>query len=237
MNTDSQHTYRKHIYWLTRAEELRVREELEGRDIEMGTAERIVCAPLNEGCRISSVSPEVWDFTCARQGSWYRASDKNGLYLIISSFELNGYDARKAATITRSSFDPPVRAKPEEKTAMVHDPELESLIPPRWRAVSDVEKRVYLRWARRLGSRVENFDSLYLTHTANHANFMKPRFYIKAAKAIIPYSIDQSANLCSCCLELFQVIGSRFRKKLIAPCPGATIFARLKPDHYLLAES
>jgi hypothetical protein len=53
---------------------------------------------------------------------------------------------------------------------------------------------------------------------------------------IIPYSIDRSAHLCSCCVELFQVLGAEFQRKLVAPCPGATIFARLKPDRYLLVE-
>jgi hypothetical protein len=37
-------------------------------------------------------------------------------------------------------------------------------------------------------------------------------------------------------VELFQVLGGDYRKKMVAPCPGATIFARLKPDRYLLVE-
>ncbi|MFH1351080.1 MAG: hypothetical protein ABII26_09075 [Pseudomonadota bacterium] len=99
-----------------------------------------------------------------------------------------------------------------------------------------MEKTLYLRWARRLGSDVEDYDALYLSHTANHANFIKPRFFIREDRDIIPYSIDRSAYLCSCCLELFQIIGERYPKKLVAPCPGATLFARLEPDRYLLVE-
>ena len=109
-------------------------------------------------------------------------------------------------------------------------------MPAEWRHIEDVEKRIYLRWARRLGSKVEDYDYLYLSHTANHANFIHPRFFIRDGEGIIPYSIDRSAHLCSCCLELFQVLGGQYKKKMVAPCPGAAIFARLKPDRYLLVE-
>ena len=124
----------------------------------------------------------------------------------------------------------------EEKKEMINDLETMNVIPPKWLIVEDIEKRIYLRWARRLGSDVEDYDFLYHTHTANHANFIKPRFFINKGADIIPYSIDLSAQLCSCCLELFQVLGGEYQKKLVAPCPGATIFARLKPDRYLLVE-
>ena len=109
-------------------------------------------------------------------------------------------------------------------------------MPARWRQVDEIEKRIYLRWAKRLGSSVQDYDQLYRTHTANHANFITPKFFIETSDGIIPYSIDKSAHLCSCCVELFQVLGGKFKKKLVAPCPGATIFARLKPDRYLLVE-
>ena len=236
MNSNINLVYKKHVYWLTEAEEVQLREELASQRIKIRSAKGIVCAPLDEINKISSVAPHVWDDTCARQGSWYRASDKNGLYLVISSFELNGYEDKKAATLTRSEFDPPRLASTEEKHDLIHDPEFVNQIPPEWRTVDEMEKRIYLRWARRLGSDVEDYDSLYLSHTANHANFIKPRLFIEENHSIIPYSIDRSAHLCSCCLELFQVQGSQYTKKLVAPCPGAVIFARLKPDQYLLVE-
>jgi hypothetical protein len=124
----------------------------------------------------------------------------------------------------------------EDKKALAGDPDFDQRVPPRWRKISDVEKRVFLRWAARLGSEKEDFDLLYLSHTANHANFIKPRFFIREGEMNIPYSIDRSAHLCSSCLELFQVLGAQHKKKLVAPCPGATIFARLEPDEYLLVE-
>jgi hypothetical protein len=228
--------YIKHIYWLTKDEEERLREELAGRNIKLKSAKGIVCTPLDEINKITSVAPDVWDDTCKRQGSWYRTSEKNGLYLIISSFELVDYEEQKAATITESDFVPPSLANLEDKNALVQDSSLKKRVPDDWLHPADLEKRIYLRWAKRLGSDVKDYDFLYLSHTANHANFIKPQFFIQDSEEIVPYSIDKSAHLCSCCIELFGVLGGEYKKKLVSPCPGATIFARLEPDRYLLVE-
>ena len=236
MNTEPESVYTKHVYWLVREEDARLREDMRARGIEMKPPRGIVCRPLNGTCEISSVAPEVWNETCARQGSWYRASDKNGLYLVVSSFELESHPGKKAATITQSGFEPPKQANRDEKEGMAHNPEFVDQIPSEWGRVDEAEKTIYLRWAKRLGSKANDYEFLYLSHTANHANFLKPRFSVKKDGIIIPYSIDRSAHLCSCCLELFQVLGTAFPKKLVAPCPGATIFARLAPDRYLLVE-
>ena len=228
--------YIKHVYWLTKDEEARLQDDLELGGVRMGSAKGVVCTPLDAFNKISSVAPEVWRDTCARQGSWYRASDKNGLYLVISSSELEGYEEKRAATITKSSFMAPRLARSEEKKKLIHNPDFMKQVPAEWRTVREIEKRIYLRWAKKLGSDVEDYDFLYLSHTANHANFITPHFFIQENQNIIPYSIDRSAHLCSCCLELFQVLGAQYRKKLVAPCPGATIFASLKPNGYLLVE-
>jgi len=228
--------YIKHVYWITGEEERKLRDELMAQGRKLKSAKGIVCTPLDPVNKIASVAPEVWDDTCSRQGSWYRHSKKNGLYLVISSFELEDYRDKREAVITVSDFVPPRLATDEDKKALVQDPCLREGMPAEWRHVENIEKRIYLRWARRLGSKVENYDFLYLSHTANHANFIHPRLFVEDGKDIIPYSIDRSAHLCSCCLELFQVLGARYQKKMVAPCPGATIFARLKPDRYLQVE-
>ncbi len=225
--------YKKYVYWLTRDEDLALKKGMKERGVKVREAKGIVCTPLDVINKISSVSPEVWADTCYRQGGWYRKSDKNGLYLIVSSFELDGYESQLSAIITESDFVPPRLASEEEKRALIGKKEFQAMIPPEWLTVEDVEKRIYLRWARRLGSDVKDYEFLYLTHTANHANFVAPEFYVMGQEGVIPYSIDHSAHLCSCCVELFQILGTGFKEKLVAPCPGATIFARLQPDRYL----
>jgi hypothetical protein len=228
--------YIKHIYWLSEEGEVSLREELRAAGLRLKSAKGVACTPLDEMNKISSVSPEVWTRTCARQGSWYRASPKSGLHLIISSFELDRAKYTKEATITKSDFRPPRYADEKEKMEMIRDTDFARKIPAEWQTISEAEKGTYLRLAKKLGSSVEYFDFLYLSHTANHANFIAPRFFVTQQEGLIPYSIDRSAHLCSCCLELFQILGQEYPRKLVAPCPGATIFARLNPDEYLLVE-
>lgn len=229
--------YRKYVYWLTGEWSEALKARLAAGNVKIKTAKGIVCTPLDIINKISIVPPGVWNESCGRQGSWYRTSDKNGLYLVVSSFELDGpYREFRAAVITESDFSPPRWATPEEKAALVEDPALLQRMPVEWTHVAEVEKRIYLRWARRLGSSVEDYETLYRSHTANHANFIHPHFFVEQDGRQIPYSIDRSAHLCSCCVELFQVLGAGFEKKLVVPCPGATIYARLKPDRYLLVE-
>lgn len=227
--------YIKHIYWLTKEKEKDLRLDLMKRNIELETGKDIVCPGLSEFDDMVVVSPETWSGICHRQGSWYRKSEKKSQYLIISAFELQGFEQYKEAVITRSDFRLPGPATREDKEDMVGDTAFRSLVPKEWDTVSDTEKKIWMRWAKRSGSELD-WDEIFLTHTANHANFIKPRFFIERDGETIPYSIDRSAHLCSCCLELFQVIGNKWRKKLVAPCAGAVIFARLPKDRYFLVE-
>ncbi|MCF8061086.1 MAG: hypothetical protein K9M82_01095 [Deltaproteobacteria bacterium] len=228
--------YEKWIYWMTREREARLREELAARGVRLKSAKGVVCTPLDEINRVSSVAPEVWADTCGRQGSWYRSSDRNGLFLIVSSFPLEGYEEASTGRITRADFSPPAYAGRAEMEAMTADPAFLKCVPPEWPRAEEIERRIQMRWARRLGAEVDDYEDLYLVHTANHANFLKPRFFIREGDGVVPYSIQRSALLCSCCLELFQVLGAGYARKLVAPCPGASIFARLEPDAYLLTE-
>lgn len=228
--------YRKHIYWVTPEEADGLRRDLIEQGVRISTAKGVVCTPLDVINKISIVPPGVWNENCSRQGSWYRASERNGLSLVVSSFELDTTRYRKEGVITRSDFVPSSPPTPQEKEELIRDPEFASRVPSEWGLVDDREKRIYLRWAARLGSDVREYALLFLTHTANHANFLNPRFFIEHNGSRVPYSIDISAHLCSCCLELFGVLGRQHTRKLVRPCPGAVIFARLQSNQYLLVE-
>lgn len=228
--------YIKFVYWLT-GEDARVfKEEMERTGASVKAVRGVVCSPLDPLNRISLVEPSVWNATCRRQGSWYRSSDKDGLYLAVSSSPLEGWKDRMEFTIQESDFVRPSLATNEEKQALLNNPNILGRIPEEWKQAAEVEKRTYLRWAKMFGSDVADFDSLHVSHTANHANFIEPRFFVHDEDGVIPYSIDRTAHLCSCCLELFGILGSAFKKRLVAPCPGAVTYARLKQDQYLLVE-
>jgi hypothetical protein len=155
---------------------------------------------------------------------------------VVSSFDLQGYRKKKSSIITRSDFSPHRRATISEKDELIHDQEFMKIMPSEWMEATDEEKRIFMKWARKAGSGKDDFQTLFISHSANHSNFINPLLYINDGEDIIPYSIDRSSRLCSCCLEMFQIIGESHKKKLVAPCPGAVIFARLEPNSYLLIE-
>lgn len=228
--------YKKYIYWLKEKQLPQLQAILRMQNIKLKFAKRIVCTPMDRISKIAVVAPKIWNEACRRQGSWYRTSERKGLYLIISQFELADFGPERAAVITESDFVLPQPASAKKKEILLKTPILEKRVPAEWHQVNEKDKKIYLRWARRMGSTVEDYDQLYKMHTANHANFITPKCFIEDGDGIIPYSIDGTAHVCSCCVELFQVLGSRFKRKLVIPCPGAAIFARLKPDRYLLVE-
>ena len=144
--------YKKHIYWLSEIREARLREELSEQNIKLKKAKGIVCTPLDRINKIASVSPMVWNETCSRQGSWYRNSDRKGRFLIISSFDLKNYEKYRSAIITETDFEPPRLASEKDTDALIQDEKFRKRMPEEWGKVQEMEKRIYLRWARRLGS-------------------------------------------------------------------------------------
>jgi hypothetical protein len=230
--------YRRYVYWLTAEQERRLRKRFSKGGTPLRSSKGVVCTALNPVNTLSSVSPSLWqEGICSRQGSWYRKSDRSGLFLVVSRLELKDAAEGPSAILTESDFTPPRRAEPDQKAALLRSLDAKAQIPPEWFRVNEAEKRSYMRWAKRNGSTETDFEALFLTHTANHANFIEPLFFIREQNEIVPYSIDSTAHLCSCCLELFQVIGRSFRVKFVAPCAGAAVFAGLPPDRYLRVET
>src|SRR5512136_1870412 len=128
-------SYLKHIYWLSKEEVSRFEAQLAACGIKMKFAKGVVCTPLDEMNKLSCVAPEVWDETCARQGSWYRASEKSGLFLVISSFDVEELKDEKAGTIRRVDFHPAKVATLEEKKTLASDPDFDRRVPARWRKI------------------------------------------------------------------------------------------------------
>jgi len=153
------------------------------QNIKLKSGKAVVCAGLDEISKIMSVPPDVWDSTCRRQGSWYRNSEKNGKYLIISSFELEGYERFKEAVITQSNFILPRPITREEKKIMVDDEQFKSLVPREWYSITDLEQRIWIRWARKLGSEEGWGFLFFLTHTACHANFYQTTIFLSSQMA------------------------------------------------------
>ena len=115
-----------------------MRDELAYLKIKVRAAKGSVCTPLDVMNKIASVAPDVWNDTCGMEGSWYRTSEKNGLYLVVSSFELEGYEDRKSAVLTESDFVPPKLASLKNKGALSEDPRLRERLPSEWKQVGEI---------------------------------------------------------------------------------------------------
>ncbi len=56
--------------------------------------------------------------------------------------------------------------------------------------------------------------------------------FIDSEEGPVPYSIGTTKQVCSACLEFFNIIGANFRKKLVVPCPGAVLYAGMSVNTY-----
>jgi hypothetical protein len=95
-------------------------------------------------------------------------------------------------------------------------------------------KRIfYQRWfERNRANEPFDFEKILMSHSANHANFIDPKFFITMNGEKVPYSIADSIHVCSSCLEFFNILGSQWSLKYVVPCIGAVQFAYLPKDQY-----
>ncbi len=185
---------------------------------------------------IAFVKPETWSkyALCKRQFSWYRHSKKSGLYLIVSGKELDRFHITPEVIITNNPnkrFKPPVLPDREEQKRLINRESYINARPDEWEQIED-KKEDNEKWLRVMGIRGVSYEELFITHSANHANFIEPEYYIVENGEKVPYSLGKTTQICSACLEFYNIIGLPYRKKLVVPCPGAVIFAGMAPNHY-----
>jgi hypothetical protein len=158
--------------------------------------------------------------------------------LIVSSTPLEYPGLDRPIVIHESTFQPNRFPLPEDVTQLVQSREFEKNKPRLWDKVTIAEKDIYQRWLERFHVQESfDFDRIFMIHSANHANFLDPRFFTRVGEAVIPYSIAKSAYVCSSCLEFFNILGSQWPVKYVVPCLGAVQFARVPQDKYFKVET
>ena len=189
--------------------------------------------PLSPGVEIGYVPPNAWGeyLICRRQLSWYKTSPFVDRILVVSSFELQEYHFSPETTIRECDFQPPKLPDREGKLELIEKESYQKAKPSEWENI-DAEGPEVQRWLKIMGLRNILFKELFITHCANHANFIEPTYFITDEKGIIPYSIDKTSHICSACLEFYNIIGSDSKKKMVVPCPGAALFAGLLVNRY-----
>ena len=134
--------------------------------------------------------------------------------------------------IRQSVFKPPSLPSEEEKANLIKRLSYKNVRPDEWEDIASQNIQERERWLKVMGLRGVKFEDLFVSHCANHANFIEPAFFKVEDGDIVPYSICKTSHVCSACMEWYNVIGRSFKKKLVVPCPGAVLFAGLITNRY-----
>jgi len=231
--------YCKYAYWTDRKAVKHLAEKLAEQNIAVVEARKAVCVPLSKRIDIGVVSPDIWRKTslCKRQLSWYWTSPHVGRYLVISSSDLAQFGFTQQIVLRNIKFRPTLLPNDLEIQALIDRPSYLNAKPDEWDNLDAENAARQEQWMKIMGIRGKSFKELFLTHCANHANFIEPQYFIENEGENIPYSIGKTSQICSACLEFFNVIGEKFHKKLVVPCPGAAIFAGLPVNRYIEVET
>lgn len=225
------------VYWFWETPET-LRDLIKAAGYKCTLLRDLPCAALRRDNPVI-VAPGAWDKTCARQGSWYRASEKNGAVLLVSPvflevvFENAAVKGCLAATLDFERLAAPRSASPEEIGELLEDSVFRDIAPRKWFQTTRRQSVSHVKLAERFGAEVSSWQALFAIQTANHANFITPKLTVSVAGEPTPCSIYPTAYLCSCCLQLFRVMETNHKAFLVLPCPGGVIYGKLSPHRYI----
>jgi hypothetical protein len=195
--------------------------------------------PLSRRSDIGIVPPDTWKNSelCKRPLSWYWISPFAGDYLIISATSLEQYGFIRPIVLSNVTFKPPRLPNRTDLIRLASHSNYINAKPVEWDNLDAEDPSQQDRWLRVMGIRGKTYRELFLTHCANHANFIEPEYFVREGDTIVPYSIAETREVCSACLEFFNIIGRQYKKKLVVPCPGAVMYAGLPVNKYIAVET
>ena len=225
--------YQKFCYWTDLHGLERVRKNFEKKGIQLTDEAQIPCRVLRSSKDIGYLTPPAWYGICKRRTSWYWESKKASKLLVVSNTSLDHMDIGNPIIIKESNFKPDRLPSLDEILELIKSKEYQQRKPNTWENVEPIEKEFYQTWfERRQVNEPFDFEKIFMSHSANHSNFLDPKFFIKLNGLIVPYSIADSLHVCSSCLEFFNILGSEWSVKYVVPCIGAVLFGRLPIDQY-----
>jgi len=234
--------YEKYTYWLSRERFYRLKQALEDQGRSLYETKKTVCLPLAKKVHIGFVPPDIWQSydLCRRQLSWYTESRYAGMFLVVSDERLDVPDLMPTTVIRKIKFKPPRLPAPRQghRQALINRPSYIDAAPELWADIDAMDPKLQEKWLKIMGVRGMSYKNLFIYHCANHANFIEPAYYLEDDDgAPVPYAIGKTNQVCSACLEMYNIIGEKFKKKLVVPCPGAALFAGLGVNRYYEVET
>jgi len=226
----------RHVYWVDTAALPAVKADLEERGFRLATARLTPCEVLRAaGDTVFHAAPEVWNRVCARQGSWYRESDRQGWHLLLSARRLpDAFEPYRVAEHHVSDFRPGALPSRSELQQLVQSPDYREGKPDGWERVKWWEGpffKLFFTFTR-AWRRGDHLRTRWLGQRANHANFLARRHVTRLDGEEVPYSVTENAGVCSSCVEFFALVRPGDRK-LVRSCPGSIALAGAPADVYV----
>jgi len=187
--------------------------------------------------KIGYAEPHVWPLICKPDATpWYNDSKFKGKHLVASSFSLGqSYDTALETTISPVSFKPPYIPSTRQREDLSNDPTYLSRQPETWNAFPEEwSEEIVKGFARMTGNPSITFRDVLIRWASVHANFISPTYRADKTFFNAPYSIDDSAHISTCCVELFNLLDSDEEALLVRPCIGAVIAEVAVQDQYYL---
>lgn len=230
--------YTKFTYWMDKQAFLVLHKTLSEMGIPLHETRKAACLPLSNKIAMGYVPPEAWSNfeLCKRQLSWYSTSQFAGRYLLVSGTDINEYglDFKPSTIISKVKFKPiDLPGSDNEKIKELSDRKsFTRSCPAAFKEIESMDNGMQSRWLKIMGIAGITYKDLFTLQCANHANFIEPDYFIDSEDGPIPYSIGMTKQVCSACLEFFNIIGTKFKKKFVVPCPGAVLFAGMSVNTY-----
>lgn len=226
------HQVWKYCYWLDAERFQSLQQDMQAQGSAMRRAEKNPCEAMLDD--IGYAEPECWSIICGHDARpWFEASPFNNKTLVVSSSPLSPeYDGFLETTIAPVDFTPGSMPDADERKALIKDPRFLELKPAAWDSFPrEMGEQIVKGLARMGGTAAKTWDDLFLSWTSVHANFVSPRLRSDDETAA-PFSIGDSLTISSCCVELFNLLGSEEPVLLVRPCTGAAILQVLERDRY-----
>ncbi len=225
----------RYLYWVPAENFKAMAAAIRGAGLTLKGSKMTPCETLraDEETAIYA-TPQVFSRMCTRQGSWYRDSARNGQFMIVSPMRLAGFDAYYDAEIAPSDFRPDQLPSAAELLDLVQERAYTEGRPEAWEKKTRLDAIMVRLFFRVIGywGRKDTLDKHWLTHRANHANFVAERYTTDVDGEKVPYSISEVAGVCSSCVEFFNIANPE-RRKLVRACPGAVTFGNAPKEGFL----
>ncbi len=225
----------KNIYWLPKKVFRKLQTEIKTTDLNLQVAISTPCETLRaKGNTIKYASPRIFSGLCKRQGSWYRNSNRFGLYLLVGETRLPGqYHKYIDSTFKESDFFPDNLPDTSGLKNLIKSPEYQSKRPDDWENKTIVDSFMFKIMFTLTGfwGWGDNLKKHWLHHRANHANFLSHQYTTNVDGESVPYSVTGNDGVCSSCVEFFNIIDQGTRK-MVSACPGSVTFAGTKRKTY-----